>query len=80
MQAFAHVHSDAVEYALMRTNIEIDDGLMAAALQATGSKTKREAVELGLRTLLRLRRQAEIRTLKGQLDWSGDLDAMRTDG
>ena len=64
----------------MRTNIEIDDSLMAAALQATGLKTKREAVELGLRTLLRLRQQAEIRTLKGHLDWSGDLDAMRTDG
>ncbi len=64
----------------MRTNIEIDDGLMAEALQATGLRTKREAVELGLRTLLRLRRQAEIRSLKGQLDWSGDLDAMRSDG
>ena len=55
----------------MRTNIEIDDGLMAEALQATGLKTKREAVELGLRTLLRLKQQAEIRSLKGQLDWSG---------
>ena len=64
----------------MRTNIEIDDSLMAETLQATGFKTKREAVELGLRTLLRLRQQAEIRSLKGQLDWSGDLDAMRADG
>ena len=63
----------------MRTNIEIDDSLMAETLQATGLKTKREAVELGLRTLLQLRRQAEIRNLKGQLDWSGDLDTMRSD-
>jgi Arc/MetJ family transcription regulator len=64
----------------MRTNIVIDDRLMAAAMHATGSKTKREAVELGLMTLLRLRRQAELRTLRGTADWSGDLDAMRIDG
>ena len=62
----------------MRTNIVIDDELMAAAMRATGSKTKREAVELGLRTLLRLGRQAEIRDYRGKLDWSDDLDAMRS--
>lgn len=64
----------------MRTNIVIDDDLMAQAMAATGSATKREAVELGLRTLLRLRHQGEIRQLRGRLDWSGDLEAMRTDG
>jgi Arc/MetJ family transcription regulator len=64
----------------MRTNIVIDDDLMAQAMSATGSTTKRETVELGLRTLLRLRRQGEIRQLRGRLDWSGDLEAMRTDG
>jgi Arc/MetJ family transcription regulator len=63
----------------MRTNIEIDDKLMKDALRATGLKTKREAVELGLRTLLRLRRQEDIRRFRGKLDWVGDLDAMRTD-
>jgi len=63
----------------MRTNIVIDDRLMRDTLRATGLKTKREAVELGLRTLLRLRRQAEIRRLRGQLDWKGDLNAMRSD-
>ncbi len=63
----------------VRTNIVIDDELMAAAMRATGSKSKREAVELGLRTLLRLRRQAEIREFRGRLDWSGDLEAMRAD-
>lgn len=61
----------------MRTNIVIDDKLMADALRATGLKTKREAVELGLRTLLRLRQQAEIKTLRGKITWEGDLDAMR---
>ena len=63
----------------MRTNIVIDDKLMRDALRATGLKTKREAVEHGLRTLLRLSRQAEIRRLRGKLDWQGDLNAMRTD-
>jgi Arc/MetJ family transcription regulator len=63
----------------MRTNIVIDDKLMQDALKATGLKTKREAVELGLRTLLRLRQQAELRSLKGKLAWQGDLDAMRSD-
>ena len=63
----------------MRTNIVIDDVLMAEAMRATGLKTKRETVELGLQTLLRLRRQAEIRRFRGKLAWSGDLDAIRTD-
>ena len=63
----------------MRTNIVIDDKLMKEALRATGLKTKREAVELGLRTLLRLRQQDEIRRFRGNLDWRGDLGAMRTD-
>lgn len=63
----------------MRTNIVIDDKLMADALRATGLKTKREAVELALQTLLRLRRQADIRRLRGKLNWEGDLDAMRRD-
>ena len=63
----------------MRTNIEIDDQLMKDTLRATGLKTKREAVELGLRTLLRLHRQAEVRKYRGKLRWEGNLDDMRTD-
>lgn len=63
----------------MRTNILIDDKLMADTMRVTGLKTKRETVELGLRTLLRLRQQASIRRFRGKLEWQGDLDAMRTD-
>lgn len=63
----------------MRTNIVIDDKLMRDALKATGLKTKRDVVELGLRTLLRLRQQEEIRRFRGKLHWEGDLDAMRRD-
>jgi Arc/MetJ family transcription regulator len=63
----------------MRTNIVIDDHLMADALELTGLKTKREVVELGLRTLVRLKRQEDIRRFRGKLHWEGDLDGMRTD-
>ena len=63
----------------MRTNIVIDDKLMRDTLRVTGLKTKREAVEKALRTLLRLSRQTQIRRLRGKLDWQGDLDAMRSD-
>jgi Arc/MetJ family transcription regulator len=66
-------------YTPVRTNIVIDDKLMRDTLRATGLKTKREAVEEGLRTLLRLKRQAGIRRLRGKLDWQGDLNAMRSD-
>ena len=63
----------------MRTNIVIDDKLMRDTLRATGLKTKRAAVEEALRTLLRLKRQAEIHRFRGKLDWHGDLNAMRSD-
>ena len=64
---------------IMRTNIVIGDKLMADTLRATGLRTKREVVELGLQTLLQLRKQAEIRKLRGKVDWQGDLAAMRRD-
>ncbi len=63
----------------MRTNIEIDDRLMAEAMAATGLTTKRETVEAALRLLARRKRQAGIRDLFGQVDWQGDLDAERRD-
>ncbi|MBS1004678.1 MULTISPECIES: type II toxin-antitoxin system VapB family antitoxin [Acetobacter] len=63
----------------MRTNIIIDDTLMTDALRASGVKTKKEAVELGLRMLIRLKQQRELRTLRGKFDWKGDLDTMRSD-
>ena len=63
----------------MRTNIVIDDDLMTAALKATGAKTKKEVVELGLKTLVKLREQAKIKELRGKVTWEGDLDAMRRD-
>jgi len=62
----------------MRTNIEIDDKLMSDVLKATGARTKKEAVELGLKSLILLNKQEKIRDLRGKLNWAGDLDDMRT--
>ena len=64
---------------IMRTNIVIDDELMKEVLKLTGLKTKREAVEQGLKTLVRLKRQEQIRKYRGKLQWEGDLDRMRRD-
>jgi len=63
----------------MRTNIIIDDKLMREALRASGASTKKEAVERGLRMLVRLNKEAEIRKFRGKLRWEGNLDGMRTD-
>ncbi len=63
----------------MRTNIVIDDRLMARAMRAAGAATKRETVEKGLRLLLRLKQQEKIRSARGRLRWEGDLAAMRRD-
>lgn len=64
---------------MVRTNIVIDDELMADALKMTGLKTKREAVELGLKILIKLKKQQFIKQFKGKLKWQGDLEAMRLD-
>ena len=61
----------------MRTNIVIDDKLIAAALKATGASTKKEVVELGLKLLVKQNKQEAIRKLRGKLKWEGDLDEMR---
>lgn len=63
----------------MRTNIVIDDRLIADAQRATGIKTKKGVVEEGLRLLVRLKRQGRVRGWRGKLRWDGDLAAMRTD-
>jgi|TARA_B100000745_G_C20076125_1_gene367516 Arc/MetJ family transcription regulator len=61
----------------MRTNIVIDDDLMADAVKASGLKTKKEIVELGLKLIVKRNQQQAIRQLRGKLHWEGDLDKMR---
>ncbi|MGK7917148.1 MAG: type II toxin-antitoxin system VapB family antitoxin [Prochloraceae cyanobacterium] len=63
----------------MRTNIVINDQLMADALKATGLKTKREVVEMGLQTLIKLKQEEKIKAFKGKLKWEGNLEEMRLD-
>lgn len=60
----------------MRTNIDIDNELIAEAMALGGMKTKRAAVEEALRTFIALKRELEIRDLRG-IGWDGDLEAWR---
>ena len=66
-----------LEVKAVRTNIVIDDQLMADALRVTGLTTKKETVELGLKTLVRIKNQERIRNFRGKLSWEGDLSEMR---
>ena len=63
----------------VRTNIDIDDALLAEAMAATGLRTKRKVVEAGLRLLARHKRQANARELFGRIRWEGDLHHERLD-
>ena len=56
----------------MRTNIDIDDDLMAKAMQAGPYKTKKDAVEAGLKLLARQAAYREILKWEGKLKWEGD--------
>ncbi len=63
----------------MRTNIAIDDALMAEAIILSGNKTKKETVEQALRLMIQILRQTSIRAYRGKLSWEGDLESMRKD-
>ena len=78
LNVYKYIHLYTQEFC-MRTNIVIDDELMANALKITGLRTKREAVELGLKTLIKMKKQEHIRQFRGKLPWKGDLETMRSD-
>jgi Arc/MetJ family transcription regulator len=63
----------------VRTNIDIDDDLLAEAQALSGSSTKKETVHRALELLVQLRRQTGVRELRGRLRWEGDLEEQRTD-
>jgi Arc/MetJ family transcription regulator len=63
----------------MRTNVVIDDDLMKSALKVSGLKTKKDAIEEGLKLLVQVRGRKEIKGFRGKLKWSGSLDEMRLD-
>jgi len=63
----------------MRTNVVIEDRLMSRAMRTSGCRTKRSAIESGLRLLVQVSSQKKLRDLKGKIAWEGDLEEMRRD-
>ncbi|MBP1750417.1 MAG: transcription regulator of the Arc/MetJ class [Deltaproteobacteria bacterium] len=63
----------------MRTNVVINDDLMRDALASSGLKTKKDAIEAGLKLLVQFNRLSKIRKFRGRLKWVGDLEEMRID-
>ena len=63
----------------MRTNVVVNDDLMKSALKVSGLKTKKDAIEAGLKLLVQVRGRKEIKGFRGKLKWSGSLDEMRLD-
>jgi Arc/MetJ family transcription regulator len=74
-----NIDLDTHKEAVMRTNIIIDDSLMAEALGISGMKTKKDTVEEALRLLISIKKQKNIRAFRGKLQWEGNLEKMRTD-
>jgi len=63
----------------MRTNVVLDDELVRSALKLSGFKTKKKAIEEGLKLLVQLNRQKKVKSFRGKLKWAGNLNKMRTD-
>jgi Arc/MetJ family transcription regulator len=61
----------------VRINIEIDDQLLSEAMRSSGARTKKAAVEAGLRLLVKTHSQTAIRRLRGKVQWEGDLNESR---
>jgi Arc/MetJ family transcription regulator len=73
------MQNDTHRRKIMRTNIVIDDNLMAEAIKLSQLKTKKAVVETGLRLLIQIKKQERIKSLRGKLNWDGDLEKMRLD-
>jgi Arc/MetJ family transcription regulator len=63
----------------VQITVVLDDELLAKAMAASQLPTEQAVIEAGLRLLVRIHAQQQIRSLRGQLHWEGDLDAMRND-
>ena len=75
LQAPVHTHGRSG----MKTNVVIDDDLMESALRVSKKKTKKSAIEEGLKLLILMRNQERIKKFRGKLNWIGDLEKMRSD-
>lgn len=63
----------------MRTNVVLDDDLVRSALSLSGFKTKKKAIEEGLKLLIQLNRQKRVKSFRGKLRWAGNLNKVRKD-
>jgi len=63
----------------MRTNVVLDDDLVRSALSLSGYKTKKKAIEEGLKLLIQLNRQKRVKSFRGKLRWAGNLNKVRKD-
>lgn len=63
----------------MRTNIIIDEDLIKEAMALSNIKTKKAVVEFGLKLLVQIKKQEQLKRLRGKLKWNGNLDTMRLD-
>jgi Arc/MetJ family transcription regulator len=63
----------------MKTRVEVDNTLVADALQLSGLTEIEKVIELALKLLIQIKHQEAIKAFRGKLSWEGDLDAMRTD-
>ena len=61
----------------MRVTVNIDENLLREAMRCSGARTKKEAVEEGLRALVGIRAQKDIRRLRGKVKWDGNLNVSR---
>jgi len=61
-----------------RTNIVLDEELIERAMDLTGARSKREAVDIALRSLIGQRElYRALSALRGKLAWAGDIDEWR---
>lgn len=63
---------------MLRTNIELDEGLVNEAMRLTNKKTKKEVVNYALQELVRKENRRKILELEGNVKWEGDLNESRT--
>lgn len=63
----------------MRTNVVLEDKLISSAMKASGLKTKKATIEEGLKLLIQMKKQTKIKSFRGKLKWTGNLDEMRLD-
>lgn len=61
----------------MRTNIDIDDDLLADVMERSEAKTKKEAVEMALQLFRRMLAQRDLLELRGRVKWNGGLDELK---